>query len=366
MPANNMRIHNCHTHIFTLDHLPRNLFPGFFLIAWLVRRELTRKFIGIVFEKVISGTLRKIAPLKGARVSAFLKICSNRNQKEVFSNSLQRYYPADTRFIVLPMDYSFMGCGDPKFSIDDQLEELAEIRDAFPEQIIPFVHIDPRHEDAPERIKKWIINRNFMGVKIYPPFGYFPEDPKLESIYAFCEKHESGIPVMTHCSGATLKHKELTKKEANKKCSPEHYKNVFNRFPDLRLCLGHFGGDSAWEAYLTKPLLKDRLDTGDPESSGTENWLHTIIEMIESGSYPNLFVDISYVIFHYQDNSNILKVLLESPRIRRSVLFGTDYYMAEIEKFSEKKLSMYLRAQIGEDRYRQIAEINPQRYLFGS
>jgi hypothetical protein len=57
--------------------------------------------------------------------------------------------------------------------------------------------------------------------------------------------------------------------------------------------------------------------------------------------------------------------LMESPRIRRSVLFGTDYYMAEIEKFSEKKLSMYLRAQIGEDTYRQIAEINPQRYLFG-
>lgn len=88
--------------------------------------------------------------------------------------------------------------------------------------------------------------------------------------------------------------------------------------------------------------------------------------MIETGSYPNLFVDIAYVIFHYKDNINILKVLLESPLIRRSVLFGTDYYMAEIEKFSEKKLSMFLRAGIGEEYYEQIAEINPKRYLFGS
>ena len=103
----------------------------------------------------------------------------------------------------------------------------------------------------------------------------------------------------------------------------------------------------------------------EPSYSGTENWLHDIIDMLDSGSYPNLFVDIAYVIFHYRDNINILKVLLENPRIRESVLFGTDYYMVEIEKFSEKKLSIFLRAQIGDDHYRQIAEINPTRYLFG-
>lgn len=365
MPASKIRIHNCHTHIFTLDHLPRSLFPGFSLIAWLVRKKSARKIIVILFEKVLSGVLN-VALFKVPRVRAFLKICDNRTQKDVFYRSLQHYYPADTRFIVLPMDCSFMGCGKPKISIDEQLEELAEVRDDFPDQIIPFVHIDPRHEDAPERIKDWIIKRGFKGVKIYPPFGYSPADEKLDPIYAFCETHHSGIPVMTHCSVATLKGKNINKKKAHEYCSPEHCRSVLARFPDLRLCLGHFGGDRAWEAYLTKPLLKDRLDRDDPESSGTENWLHTIIDMIESGSYDNLFVDISYVIFHYQDNINILKVLMESPRIRRSVLFGTDYYMAEIEKFSEKKLSMYLRAQIGEDTYRQIAEINPQRYLFGN
>jgi len=39
--------------------------------------------------------------------------------------------------------------------------------------------------------------------------------------------------------------------------------------------------------------------------------------------------------------------------------------MAEIENFSEKKLSMFLRVGIGEEYYEQIAEINPKRYLFG-
>jgi predicted TIM-barrel fold metal-dependent hydrolase len=174
---------------------------------------------------------------------------------------------------------------------------------------------------------------------------------------------------MTHCSGAALRAKKFKggrgKLKANSYCSPNHAAKVLRSHPRLRFCLGHFGGDAAWTAYLKKPLLKDRMRRNEPGYSGTENWLHDIIDMLDSGSFPNLFVDIAYVIFHYRDNINILKVLLDNPRIRDSVLFGTDYYMVEIEKFSEKKLSIFLRAQIGESHYRQIAEINPTRYLFG-
>jgi len=367
MHQSKIRIHNCHTHLFTLDHLPEKFFPGFSLITRLIRNDIAREIIIFLAEILLAPVLRTALPNfpRLSRVSSFLQICENRSQHDVFFNSLQRYYPEDTRYIVLPMDYSFMGYGSPIVPIEKQLEELASVRDTFPKQIIPFVHIDPRHEGASEKIKYWITDRDFRGVKIYPPFGYSPDDPKLDPIYAFCESHGNGIPIMTHCSGATLRRKKLSKKEANKHCSPEHYKTVLTSFPDLRLCLGHFGGDRAWESYWKKPLYKDRIDRKDPEFSGTENWLHTIINMLESGSYDNLFVDISYVIFHYQDNSNILKVLLANPRIRRSVLFGTDYYMVEIEKFSEKKLSMYLRAQIGEEYYKQIAETNPRRYLFG-
>jgi len=364
MGSQKIQIHNCHTHIFTLDHLPRNLFPGFPIIIWLVRNDTARKIFVFLAEKLFAGLL-KLLLIRYPRVAAFLQICDNTKQSDVFCNSLQHYYPPDTRFVILPMDYSFMGCGDPKYSIDQQLEELAKLRDDFPAQIIPFVHIDPRHDDAVERVKTWVVKRDFRGVKIYPPFGYCAQYKRLNPIFAFCETYKAGIPVMTHCSGATLKKRGLKKKKATSFCSPEHYKSVLTSYPGLRLCLGHFGGERAWSSYLKKPLLKDRLNRNDPNFSGTENWLHQIIDLIRSGSYPNLFVDISYVIFNFQDNINVLKVLLENPCIRRSVLFGTDYYMAEIEKFSEKKLSIYLRAEIGEDNYRLIAETNPRRYLFG-
>lgn len=366
METKKIRIHNCHTHLFTLDHLPTEFFINLYPVAWLIRNKITRTIIIFLANLIPAALIKKWGSMI-PRIAAFLSICDNRSQRDVFTRSLQHYYPADTRFVVLPMDYSFMGYGEPKIAIDRQLEELAMIRDEFPDQVIPFVHIDPRHENALEKVRKWVTERHFKGVKIYPPFGYPSDDEMLSPIYDFCENHENGIPVMTHCSGAALRAKDFKrdKLQANAFCSPEHCKNVLSSHPRLRFCLGHFGGDDAWAAYLKKPLLKDRMNRDEPTFSGTENWLHDIVDMLDSELYPNLFVDISYVIIHYQDNINILKVLLENPRIRRSVLFGTDYYMVEIEKFSEKKLSMFLRAQIGEDYYQDIAEINPVRYLFG-
>lgn len=376
-------IHNCHTHIFTLDHLPKKFFINIYWLAWLIKKKPIRWIIQFLLVLIPVGLLKRLGS-RIPRIAAFLTICESESQSEVFTKSLQRYYPSDTRFVVLPMDYSFMGYGKPKFSIDQQLEELARVRDEFPDQIIPFVHVDPRHNDSLERVKRWITERQFIGVKIYPAFGYYPTHDELIPIYQFCDRHENGIPVMTHCAGATLRSKKYKYKKAKASsfCSPSGYTEILKKYPNMRLCLGHFGGDKAWEAYLKKPLIKDRIRREVSSYSGiqswsskisrtffysgTENWLYEIIEMLDSGSYPNLFVDISYVIFHYKDNINVLKVLLESPRIRRSVLFGTDYYMVEIERFSEKKLSLFLRAQIGEDHYQQIAEINPKRFLFGS
>ena len=88
--------------------------------------------------------------------------------------------------------------------------------------------------------------------------------------------------------------------------------------------------------------------------------------MLESELYlDNLFVDISYVIFHYQDNINTLKVLPGNPRLRRSVLFGTDYYMVETEKFSEKELSMYLRLRSAKIHIGRSPKRIHSAYLFG-
>ncbi len=81
--------------------------------------------------------------------------------------------------------------------------------------------------------------------------------------------------------------------------------------------------------------------------------------------HPNLYTDISYTIFYFQEFVPALKVFLTDPVVRTRVLFGSDYYMADIEQDNERILSINLRAALGEECFWQIANANPKRYLFG-
>ena len=88
--------------------------------------------------------------------------------------------------------------------------------------------------------------------------------------------------------------------------------------------------------------------------------------MLRSGAYPNLYADISFTIFHYARNMPALKVFLEDPAVRSRVLFGSDFYMSEGLDLRERDLSIRLRAELGPDAFREIAETNPARFLKGA
>ena len=108
---------------------------------------------------------------------------------------------------------------------------------------------------------------------------------------------------------------------------------------------------------------------GRTRANQEEAWVRTIYDMIASGRYPNLYTDISYTVFTpkveglYVDLVDYLKVLLNNPRVRERVLFGSDYYMVERESLSEKEVSLLLRSRLGEDLYKQIAYTNPRQFL---
>jgi hypothetical protein len=94
-----------------------------------------------------------------------------------------------------------------------------------------------------------------------------------------------------------------------------------------------------------------------------------ICDLIRSGAYPNLYTDISYLILQAAGQGihvtymDYLKVLLDNPRLREHVLFGSDYYMVEQEPMTEKEASIGLRSHLGEDLFFQIAHHNPRRWL---
>lgn len=143
-----------------------------------------------------------------------------KDQSSIFSK-LAGQYPADTRFILLPMDMEYMAAGQlrPEHRLEHQMEELVKLKKKNPGQVYPFVFADPRRiAGNPEyfdcvaeegkvvlekcMIKTWLEDEDFSGIKIYPALGYYPFDPNLLLLWKYAADRQ--IPVITHCIRGTI------------------------------------------------------------------------------------------------------------------------------------------------------------------
>ncbi len=339
-------IYNCHNHTFTHENIPNGYFP--FLLVPAARIAPFRWLLRGIMKVIIPWTNND----KVHRYTAFIKAAYRKTQEGNLEH-LTNYYPEKTKFIVLPMDMAYMGAGIVKEDIDKQHDELARLSKSqkYKDTLIPFAHIDPRRPGSLSRLKSLVENHNFRGVKIYPTLGYSPSDKVLmKEIYPYMV--EKNIPLMAHCSPGSVNSKDISLDKAHAFADPYQYRDVMNEFPELRVCLGHFGGIGEWRRHIN-----------EAKDSKKPTWLTKIQELIKCGEYPNLYTDISFTIFNYKENIPLLAILLEDSEIIEKVLFGSDFYMVESEKYSEKRLSTDLRFALGEKKFWKIANENPMSYL---
>ena len=85
----------------------------------------------------------------------------------------------------------------------------------------------------------------------------------------------------------------------------------------LRVCLAHLGGGEEWEHYFS-----DDWVPGQPQQR--KSWLAEILDLIRSGKHLNLYADISYTVFNFDEYAPAIKVFLADPALRERVLFGSD------------------------------------------
>ena len=206
----------------------------------------------------------------------------------------------------------------------------------------------------------------FIGFKMYPSLGYKPFDsrlPLLDDFYSRCADEK--IPIMTHCSpgGMTTHEAEFYRKLDNKEPSiesvreaksknptrlltynplepqgyffdeyvhPKNWRPVLEKYPNLKLCLAHFGG-AEWDETLRG------LDGKGLES----DWVREIVELTE---YPNVYTDMSC--FDLDDRgvkrnvTELLRKMKMEPKyrhLRNKVIFGVDWYLSLITKAPEYK-----------------------------
>jgi uncharacterized protein len=365
-------MYNVHTHVFTLAHIPDS-FLGFGIVP--------AARIPII-AKIIDWVLRHLRPFKSNdyfdRLAVFVRAAEYPTSKDIFAH-MKGYYPANTKFCTLAMDFEYMGAGKTQ-DYEIQLQELVAIKndEALGEFIIPFIAIDPRRKNLLELVRKYVENHGFHGLKLYPPLGYYPDDPALHPIYAYAQ--ENRLPLIAHCSiggiyqksrisGAVKqdllgKIRPIPRSERWKwwkmndyltdgYAHPENYIPVLEKFPNLKICLGHFGGNEEWIRYMDDSWKPDQ------EKPYSKSWLAVILDMMQK--YPNLYADISYTA---EDESLLpmIAVLVRNSLFRSRILYGSDCYMVQMDR-SERYFSVNVRGYLGEADFKQIAQDNPREFL---
>ncbi|ESU20299.1 hypothetical protein FEDK69T_28120 [Flavobacterium enshiense DK69] len=396
--------YNIHSHIFTGKCAPKD-----FLQIGLNLGDGVSSFLKWLFlTKPVSWLIEKLGSFIHNKTLQFLKIGVMSSQGEVFANLKGTYNNSnysDIKIVALSIDMDYMTDPNkkPEQDFNSQIEDLYKLKKTYPDTFFPFYSVDPRNPDTIglKNVKKAIESNAFAGIKLYPPNGFFPFDPRLDGLYKYAEANN--IPIMTHCTrGGTyfigkdvwsiisdnplslnpthpimdkvIKRIAAYKNASNKAfrenakaCNlfthPENYLPVLDKYPKLKLCIAHMGGDVE--------ILGDK----NPNSKHakwsqeamfledcTATWYEIIKQEILVNKYPNTFTDISYSLCDSSCMTQLHNDLTNAEIDNKRVLFGTDYFLVTKEDAELKVVAA------GENHLKNffspMMSENNKRYLF--
>ncbi len=364
-----------HCHIFNYLHVP----DGFLGIRFNLRRPLLGKL-----ELFLHDFIRKSNEDKLSNIAYFLNFFKENSSSDLAKRlfTLYRGRGSDTVFCPLMMDMEpgikggtavtfYSSRGKP-----DQIDLMKDIRDDYPDKILPFLAVDPNGINGDGNRYADIFNKafspeyNFFGLKIYPSLGYLPSDKKLMELFEICE--DRNIPVTSHCSGAIVhnsrrilrsidgirqdynmawKRGTETRFFAGRSAYAEYFNHpknwlpVLRSFPKLKLNLAHFGGTGEWEK-----LKRGKKNT----------WPSHIMDLMSR--YENVYADFSYGIAGTGVLDLLRRKIEDNRLIAERTLFGSDFYMIIIEGRLETILVDF-ETTMGDSIMKQTAEENPARFL---
>jgi predicted TIM-barrel fold metal-dependent hydrolase len=362
-----------HTHVFNYMDVPSK-FIG-------IRLPMGSRFIGWMsrlLHSIKGGDRDKLS-----RYAYFLETMKSRSSEAIFRRMYKSYYQEYPEAIygVLTMDMDIGIDGRANRSIWTQLGVVAQLREQYPTRVLPYACIDPRRNDEAIELFQTAFDFDkhlkYFGVKVYPSLGYLPSHPQMMKMYEVCAM--KNIPVLTHCSSGSTHGSDrklndvkgvFATYEGENKPGPHQfkaarfrkkrdYRNFFNRphhwipvlekYPKLRLNIAHFGGDEAWELFVTG---KDKT-----------NWVQTVIDLVKK--YENVYADFSYTMYSEKYSKKLRSMMEADPELADKVLFGSDYYMLVIEDKYDKILARF-KGDMGPELMHKIAVENPHRHLFAT
>lgn len=126
-------------------------------------------------------------------------------------------------------------------------EQVSELVHKEPELLIAFASVDPHREDALELIETAFTELGLSGLFLHPSQQkFYPDEEWMYPIYELCIQHNK--PIIFH-SGMSVRPNTVSKYS-----HPLRFEEVACKYPDLRICLQHFGWP--WIREVCMLLLK--------------------------------------------------------------------------------------------------------------
>jgi predicted TIM-barrel fold metal-dependent hydrolase len=406
---------NAHSHIFTARHAPdfflkTVIHNKFFavLVDKLLQKQGTRTLLGGVnwIFKLFSPNYRHIVE----RYIEFVQIGTSATQQEVFDKEAVAYSRlGNYRIVALTQVLDFLdydGTSGHR-TIQTQVQEVLSLKRnvLYHDRLIPFLGIDPRMQGV--NLVDWLqqyINKDtgFYGIKIYPAYGYFPFDIRLDPVWKWAS--DNNIPVMTHCTrggsfylgsfdsllnrggftpvginpsspamaaitkriNALVSDPSKTLRKNNKVwCNifghPENYKPVLEKYPGLKICLAHLGG--ADEVNRTVPAsASHKVEPQDYPDYLLPNWYTLVKNLMQR--FDNVYSDISYTLSDPYAIPVILNDFRGTDLIKR-LMYGTDFYLTQQEEKGDEPslINIFLQSFSAQDEIQQLGYDNPDKFL---
>ena len=307
-----------------------------------IRAIYKHEMMGSLDEDALLG-LDKIGALR--RYIKWAKLLTK--SRDTITNKLLKTYPEVHLFTPLMMDMEHWFNDSVKTLIPDQVRLFEKLVKKNNGKIHPFIAFDPKREwldpggpnGSMALIQDAVINRGFIGVKVYPPMGYRPAgninispaiehaadyDRLFDLLFDFCEKNE--IPITTHCTNGGAE----AKKGSGIHADPEFWKPVLEKHNKLYVNFAHFGGD--------KDLVTHKENS----------WAYKIAGLMDQ--YDNVYADTGHHSICFDDKLRDaffiqLKQLYKIfPKAKKRLMFGTDSHMIVRTKDYKKFFKRYLNA----------------------
>ena len=314
-------LYDCHAHILNIDYVPDECVG----IDLPFSKKLMNK---------ISNILHNIWPFSDDdyldNISAFEKNMSQTQEENYIE--LASKYPYLNCICIVQMDF-YSVKGNEKIPYEMQLLEGLAVRNKFGrDKVKLFMGIDPNTPYYDYLIEKYI--DIIDGVKIYPPLNSIPTHDNFNKLWQICEKKQ--IPVTAHCGpNAAITAPIFRNPVAAEFANPKNWRKVLEKYPLLKVNLAHFG-------------------------SGDEEWEKTIISLMYR--FPSVYTDTAYSIATDARMARYRNWLDDSV-FRRRLLFGSDYFISNMENKSFEKCLKRAKDFLGDDGFVLAAIENPRKFL---